>query len=230
MTKLRIKIILTAALLLLPFAAWSQKQIYTRSYMIRDFKGKTTRVVLDESCPLSPRLRQEVSLLWSVSPYEFCSPDEYESKKNSPECYFLRPEIRKGIFFLTLSRGGAKDAADALKRPVEVISIPVAGASDPAAGDCIYMPAFISLIQDFTEVAMDSELAAYRGLNAVRKRRPLDIRPVTVAEEAREAFLAHDGSAAVQVLVSPDGSTASKPRYRYVIGAGNYELYSYGKN
>lgn len=230
MKRLPGKILLSAAVLLLSLSVWGQKRIYTRSFMIQDFKSKTTKVVLDESNAFNAALRQEITSLWTVSPYEFCTKAEYDKQKNSPDCYFLHAETEKDIVFLTLSRGGKEDDADALKRPVTVLSIPVSGTRDTSGRSSVYMPAFISLMQDFTEAAMNSEMVAYQGLKAIKTKAPKDLRIYTDPDEAADAFLSNYEGSAVQLIISADGSSAGKPRYKMVIGTSGYELYSYGKN
>jgi len=224
------KYLLLAAVLLIPLSGWAQKRIYTRSFQIQDFKSKTTKVVLGGSRTFNASLRQEVTTFWTASPYEFCTPDEYESQKSSPDCYFLRPEISKGIIFLTLSRGGQKDATDAHKLPVTVVSLPVAGKDDDSELELACMPIFISILQDYVDAAINSEYVAYTGLRSICKRMPKDITVYTEPEEAREAIISQYTDSAVQILITPDGNPKSKPRYRLLVDTSSYALYSYGKN
>lgn len=223
------KYLLISAMLLLPISAWSQKNIYTRSFQIQDFKSKTTKVVLGGSPALNASLRQEVTSLWTASPYEFCTTSEFNSQKNSPECYFLHPEVSKGIIYLTLSRGGDKNASDARKLPITVVSIPIAGENDESGLELVFMPAYISLLQDYTEAALNSEVAAYSGLKAIRKPMPKGT-AVYSGKEAEEAFLSQYTGAAAGFIISPDGSPKSKPHYKWVIDTSSYALYHYGKN
>ena len=230
MTRLLRIFLLTLAVLLVPVAGWGQKRIYTRSYMIQDFKSKTTKVVLDKSIPFSQALRQEITTLWTVSPYEFCTKEDYEKQKKNPDCYYLHPEANKGIYYLVLSRGGNENDDSAVKRPVEVGSMPIEGLQDNSGKGSVYMPAYISLIQDFVEGAITSEAKAYRGVASLKKRMPSDTDVYTDPEEAREAFQYQYENAAVQVIITPDGKLTSKPRYKLVLGTLNYELFSYAKN
>lgn len=221
--------ILLLAALLLPFQAGAQKKIYTRSYMLQDFKSKTTKVVLGGDSRLNAALRRDVTSFWILSPYEFCSVAEYEKQKNSPDCYFLYPEISKGIVFLTLARGGKEDDPSAFKRPLMVGSVPVCGENDDTGSVNVYMPAYLTMIQDFVEVALDSEMKAYRGLSALARHAPRDTKVHTDPEEAAEAFRKMEPNGAVSIFITPDGNPASKPRYKLVFSTDGYELYFYGK-
>lgn len=224
------KILLLFALLLLPLTGWSQKRIYTRSVQIQDFKSKTTKVVLGQSPEFDEALRAELTSLWSASPYEFCTRKDYEKQKNSSDCYFLHTETEKGIIYLTLSRGGKKDAGDALSLPVTVLSMPIAGANDTSGSCLTYLPAYIILVQDFVEKAVNSEYVAYTGLKAIREKKPKGVKVYTDPAEALEAFDSQYVDAAAQIVITPDGNPKSKPRFRMIIDTSSYALYHYGKN
>ena len=224
------KILLLLAMLFLPLSIWGQKRIYTKSYRLQDFKSKTTKVVLSGSGPLYTSLRQEVTSLWTISPYEFCTNAQYEKQKTNPDICFLSIEKSRGIVFLTLSKGGRSDDSNALKRPMEIISIPIAGENDPSGQELIYMPAFISIIQDYTEAAMNSETAAYSGLKAIAHGVPRGVKVYSDPDEARRVFSGELPDSAVQIIISPDGSATSKPRHKLTFGTRDYSLYQYSKS
>ena len=221
------KLFLCMALLLLPLGAFCQKKVYTRSFRIQDFKTRTTKVVLDGPPSLVSALREDVTSLWSVSPYEFCTAAEYEQQKQDPSLYFLRPVVQKGLILLTLSKGGNDKDQNSLNNPMTIVSLPVCGENyeDPL----LYMPAFISIIQDYAEAATDSERVAYMGLGSICRPRPRGVKVCKDPEESRRLFISGDPSAAIRVVITPDGNTAAKPRCTVVFGAETYELYSYAK-
>ena len=219
------KLMLVLALFALPLTGFAQKKVYTRSFRIQDFKIKTTKVVLDGSPALVRALREDITTFWSVSPYEFCTPAEYEQQKADPSFYFLRPRTRKGIVYLTLTKGGKDGEQDALKAPMTLVEAPVAGESSEAS--LIYMPAFVSIIQDYMEAAMESEAKAYLGLSAASRIRPRNVKVCKDPSEAEKFFRSADGSAAVQVVITPDGTPAGKPCHRYIFNASTYELYAF---
>ncbi|MBR4809110.1 MAG: hypothetical protein IK031_02385 [Bacteroidales bacterium] len=217
-------------LLLLVFAgvaapAGAQKKIYTRSYRVQDFKSRTTKVVLGSAPGLDAVLREDITAFWTASAYEFCTPAEYEKQKTDPGSYFLRPVTEKGIVYLVLTKGGREKDADALKHPMNLVSVPVAG--ENWNGSLLYMPAFITMIQDYAEAAMTSERVAYSGLKGICRWRRPGTRVVKDPEEAASAFRDAREGVAVQVTITPDGSSASKPRHRLVFSADGYQLHSY---
>ncbi|MBR4827061.1 MAG: hypothetical protein IKZ91_04170 [Bacteroidales bacterium] len=204
-----LKILLLAAVLaFIPAIASAQKKIYTKSYRIQDFKSRTTMIVLGSNSKLDPSLREEVTALWTISPYEFCTPAQYDKLKSDPARYFLRPVTAKGIISLVLTKGGTDNSANVLETPMTLATIPIAG--EESLGTIAYLPAFLSILQDYVERALDSERIAYSGISAVKTRR-------------------HPEDKAITVLVSSDGTAASRPRYRYVIDPGTYQLYSFRK-
>jgi len=217
-------------LLLLAFAgialpAGAQKKIYTRSYRIQDFKSRTTKVVLGAVPALDATLREDVTSFWTSSAYEFCTPAEYERLKTNPDSYFLLPRTEKGIVYLTLSKGGREKDPDALKHPMTLVSVPVAG--EHWTGSLVFMPAFITMVQDFAEEAMASERVAYFGLGAICKGRKPGTRLVKDPEEAAKVFVEGSPDTAVRVDISPDGNPASKPRHRMVFSTDSFQLHSF---
>ncbi|MBP5721544.1 MAG: hypothetical protein J6W82_10860 [Bacteroidales bacterium] len=226
----RIASVLLLAVLFTPLWAQAQKRIYTRSYMLQDFRSKTTKVVLGGDAALNSALRQDIPSFWTITPYEFCTSAEYDKQKNNPDCYWLRPETVKGIVFLTLERGGKEDDASAFKRPFTVVSLPVCGERDNSGNATTYMPAFLSIIQDFTDVAIDSEVTAYRGLSSLAKHAPKGTKIYTDPAEAAAAFRNMEPDSAVSLFITPDGDPKSKPRHKLVFGTSGYELYAYGKH
>lgn len=224
------KYLLLFIFLLNSVSGWGQLRLYTRKYLIQDFMSKPTKVVLSGSREFRSSMRQEITALWTITPYEFCSQAEFNKQKDNSDCYFLHTEVNKGIVFLTLSRQGNKNDNDALKRPVTIIALPIYGEQDNSHRELIYMPAFISLIQDYAEAAFNSEIAAYRGLSAIRKRAPEGMVYYTDPAEADEAFISQYTNAASVVVVSPDGNPKSKPRYELSIGTSDYWLYRYAKH
>ena len=223
------KYFLLFILLLHSVSGWCQLRIYTRNFMIQDFKSKPTKVVLDGSPEFNAALRQEITSLWTITPYEFCTAADYKKQANSSDCYFLHTETGKGIVFLSLSRGGKKNDDDALKRPVTLAALPIRGEQDGSGRELTYMPAFISIIQDCAEAALNSECAAYRGLKAIKVRLPKHFTLYSDPAEADEAFVSQFTDAASLVVVSPDGRPGSKPRYEMAIGTSDYRLYRYAK-
>lgn len=163
----------TAAIIisiLLPVLASGQAQINTKKVKLGDFTQKVTKVVLSGNEFMDSALKDEVTARWRISPYEFCSLEEFNSMKTSEEYYFLiitngqfKKDSSPTIQFLTLVKGG-KGAAESIDGMLEVISMPIASAQFPSGREIVFLPAFLDIIQGYTLDSMEKDSNAYGGL------------------------------------------------------------------
>ena len=165
-------IICLLAGVLLPSEMFGQAQIYTRKEKLKDITAKTTKVVLNGDEMLNEAIKESVAATWTMSPYEFCSVEEFEKIKTSDKFYFLlvakgqqRKESEPGIDFLTLVKGG-EDASKSINDMLEVVSFPLRSASEPSGREFILLPAFLSIIQEHAQNLTSSEVKAYSTLSA----------------------------------------------------------------
>jgi hypothetical protein len=165
------RLIAFTALLLVTASLFAQGKVTTRKHLFADFTDKITKVVMSGNDILDGALRQEVVDLWTVSPFEFCSPAEYESLKKSDAWYFLlvtagqaKGEEEPMVRFLTLEKGGA-DSGDNVALRTEVISLPLCPVEGGSGRELVFLPALVKGVQDFAVQAMDSEKTAYSGMN-----------------------------------------------------------------
>ncbi len=157
---------------LLPSEMFGQAQIYTRKEKLKDITAKTTKVVLNGDEMLNEAIKESVAASWTMSPYEFCSVEEFEKIKTSDKFYFLlvakgqqRKESEPGIDFLTFVKGG-EDASKSINDMMEVVSFPLRSASEPSGREFILLPAFLSIIQEHAQNLTSSEVKAYSTLSA----------------------------------------------------------------
>ena len=158
-------------LLCVGLSLFAQGKVTTRKHMFADFSDKITKVVMCGNEVLDGALRQEVVDIWTASPFEFCSMAEYESLKKSDKYYFLvitagqaKGEEAPMVRFLTLEKGGA-DKGDNIALRTEVISLPLCPADGGDGRELVYLPALVKGVQEFALQAMESEKAAYSGMN-----------------------------------------------------------------
>ena len=163
------KFIVCIATVLFCVSAAAQAKLETKKFKIADFQDCITKVVLTGNDMADAFLRKEVVERWTISPFEFCSQEEFESLKTSPTTYFLMyvagqygHEIAPGIEFLTLVKGGA-EAVDGISAMTEVVSIP-SGPSGPDGREVNFLPALLDIIQNYTLKAIEKELASFAGL------------------------------------------------------------------
>lgn len=165
------RILILIASALLPVFAGAQAQINTKKIKIGDFTQKITKVVLTGNMFYDSLLEDEIVARWRVSPYEFCTLQEFEELKGNDEYYFLlttkgqfKKETEPGLQFLSLVKGGKK-AEGGIDDMLEVVSFPFASAEDPSGRENIFFPAFLDIIQDFTLESMEKDASGYTGLS-----------------------------------------------------------------
>ncbi len=164
------RLTLFLTLLCTGMALFAQGKVTTRKHLFADFSDKITKVVMSGNDIIDGVLRQEVVDLWTVSPFEFCSPAEYESFKKSDTYYFLlvtagqaKGEEAPMVRFLTLEKGGA-ESGDNIPLRTEVISLPLCPVEGGSGRELVFLPALVKGVQDFAAQAMESEKTAYSGM------------------------------------------------------------------
>ena len=220
---------LVLSLLSVSLSAAGQGKIYTRKVRLGDFPTRTTKVVLAGNSILELALREEIAVHWRISPYEFCSPEEYTSLRTSNDHYFLNLAHDEGIAFLILSKGGKDDEKESLKKPFEVVRVPIANYEDPSGRELVLMGAFLDIIQAFVEEAMVSDRTAYSGLSAANgnqlRGKVLYLDP----DRADEACLQQEPDALVGITIAPTQISFNTVCYKMLIAADTHELFYYDK-
>ena len=156
------RIIITFIAAMLCLTAWGQAQINTKSVKISDFTQKTTKIVLTGNSFFDASLKDEITAVWSISPYEFCTLEEFETLKTDDRFYFLlstkgkfKDEKEAGLQFFTLVKGG-KDAEKGINKMLEIVSLPFAAADNPSGREHIFLRAFRGSLVCCTEgLALD---------------------------------------------------------------------------
>lgn len=153
----------------IPTESDAQIKITTKKERLSDFERKTTKIVLSGNEFTDASLKQNVASIWTISPYEFCTQDEFESLKTSDNYYFLmivkgqnKKEVEAGLDFITLVKGG-EAAKDGISEMEEVVTMPFASSKWPSGRETIYLPATLDIIQEFTRNAMSTDLKGYSG-------------------------------------------------------------------
>ena len=161
-------IIITA--ILLPILMSAQAQINTKKVKISDFTQKVTKVVLSGNNFFDTTFQEEIIARWRISPYEFCTLEEFEEMKGNDNHYFLmltygqfKKETAPGLQFLTLVKGG-KGADKSIGDMLEIVSLPFASAEYPSGRELVFLPAFLDIIQNHTLASMENDFNGYGGL------------------------------------------------------------------
>ncbi|MBR5299853.1 MAG: hypothetical protein IKU36_06350 [Bacteroidales bacterium] len=164
------KLIILFTALIMPLMASAQAQITTKKVKIEDFTQKVTKVVLNGNPFYDTSFKDEIAARWRISPYEFCTLEEFESLKGNDGYYFLiltqgqfRKETAPGLQFISLVKGG-QGADKGIREMLEIVSLPFASAEYPSGRELIFLPAFLDIIQNHTLEAMENDFNAYGGL------------------------------------------------------------------
>ena len=165
------RILIFLAAVMMPALMSAQAQINTKKTKIADFTQKVTKVVMTGNMFYDGTLKDEIASRWRVSPYEFCTLEEFDALKTDDQYYFLmitegqfRKESEPGLQFLSLVKGG-KDAAEGIDKMLEIVSMPIASAEDPSGREIVFLPAFLDIIQNYSMDSMDKDINAYTGLS-----------------------------------------------------------------
>lgn len=252
------KILMIIALALMSASAFAQAQIDTKKVKIGDFTQKVTKVVLTGNALFDGVLQDEVAARWRISPYEFCTLEEFNSLKGSDKYYFLittkgqfKKETEPSLQFLTLVKGGSK-ASKGIDEMLEIVSLPIASAEDPSGRELVFLPVFLNIIQGYTLDSMDKDYNAYLGLSNYTSNisnasemnivfSESDIEP-TVEESDCASFVVTDEDSAdefitkntpntlVSYVVAPAEPVNGSFCYKMLIDAQTYDLYYYRKH
>lgn len=245
---------------LMPVLAGAQAQINTKKIKIADFPEKVTKVVLNGNDFIDLSLQEEVAARWRVSPYEFCTLEEFEELKTDDSYYFListknqfRRESEPGVQFLSLLKGG-KEAENGIGEMLEVTVVPVAAAENSTGREFVFLPAFLDIIQRHALESIEKDIIGYSGLahytedlKNIRDKRVVfadsDLSPemaaeekyfserIVVMEEDEADELFAEGTPGTVVSISVSPSdSANGYCYKMLIDAETHELYYYRRH
>lgn len=252
------KILLFFAFAIMTASAFAQAQIDTKKVKISDFTQKVTKVVLTGSALYDGVLQDEVAARWRISPYEYCTLDEFNSLKGNDKYYFLittkgqfKKEAEPSLQFLTLVKGG-RNASKGIDEMLEIVSMPISSADNPSGRELVFLPVFLTIIQEYTLDSMDRDYSAYLGLSnytsniskASEKNIVFsenDIAPnvemgdcasfiVTDEDSADEMIMNNAQNTLVSYVVAPAEPVNGSFCYKMLIDAQTYELYYYRKH
>lgn len=254
------KLIILITALIMPLMAGAQAQITTKKVKIEDFTQKVTKVVLNGNPFYDTSFKDEVAARWRISPYEFCTLEEFEGLKGNDSYYFLiltqgqfRKETAPGLQFISLVKGG-QGAEKGIGDMLEVVSLPFASAEYPSGRELIFLPAFLDIIQSHTLEAMENDFNAYGGLsntaqklgkagnmdiviseddlNSLVSKEMTDSEGMTVTDEddADSYMLDEVSGTLVSYVVAPSEPVKGSFCYKMLIDAQTHELYYYRKH
>ncbi len=224
------KFILAGMLMMLSLGgAFAQGKIYTRKAKLADFPTKTTKIIVGDNSLFEIALREDITARWRISPYEFSTPEEYERLKSDNNYYFLYLGEQDGLNYIIVEKGGKQDNNNGFNTPFEVVRMPFAASGNPSGNDSVYMGAFIDIIQNFVNEAMNSDKIAYDGLarlaNEQLKGKDIYLSP----ELSEQAYLESKNDSAVGLVIAPMIPDKNSHCYKMLIGTDSHELLYFKK-
>lgn len=254
------KLIILITALIMPLMAGAQAQITTKKVKIEDFTQKVTKVVLNGNPFYDTSFKDEVAARWRISPYEFCTLEEFEGLKGNDSYYFLiltqgqfRKETAPGLQFISLVKGG-QGADKGIGDMLEVVSLPFASAEYPSGRELIFLPAFLDIIQNHTLEAMENDFNAYGGLsNTAQKLGKAGNMDIVISEDDLNSLVSNEmtdsegmiitdeddadsymldevSGTLVSYVVAPSEPVKGSFCYKMLIDAQTHELYYYRKH
>jgi len=174
---LTIIILALVAMTIIPADLFGQAQIYTRKEKLKDITTKTVQVVMTGDEILDEALKQSVTSTWTMSPFEFCTQEEFNKIKSDSKFYFLivvkgqqRKESEPGIDLLTMVKGG-EGSDKSINDMLEVVTFPLRSAVDPSGREFVLLPAFLSIMQEHAQGLTSSEVKAYSTVGATDSKK-----------------------------------------------------------
>ena len=154
------KILLTLIAAALCLVAAGQARITTKRYRLSDFTERITKVVLPGNDIMDTSIKQAVLDGWRISPFEFCTTEEFKTLKKSSKYYFLLVS-NADVSYLTITRGGSEEGIGS----EEIVSIPLGDGDNFFGRERVFLPAMVEILQDYILKAMEKEKDSYAGLS-----------------------------------------------------------------
>ena len=171
------------------FSAAGQGKIETKKFRLQDLQEKITKVVMTGNDFRDGSLRQDVIARWNISPFEFCTLEEFESMKKDGNWYFLvvttghfSGEIEPGIDFLSFVKGDP-NAGEGVEGMLNIVSIPFGISGVGTGREIAMLPALLDIIQDFSLKAMERDLQGYSGLSIYNNPKKAKGKRILFAED-----------------------------------------------
>jgi hypothetical protein len=166
-------------------------------------------------------LKEEITSRWMVSPYEFCTVTDYTRDRYTSLYYFVRFTFDADFTYMTLTKSGDPDDENQLRQGFDVVMIPIAPAYMTGGDELVYLPAYIDILQEYINKAMESDKVAYRGLKAICSK---PVGPIhTERQTALDAFLAARPFENCRIEIT---SSSSDKKIEMVISTDTHELRS----
>lgn len=173
------------ALLLMQAALHAQVNISTKKVIISDLPDKTMMVVQTPNAALDSLVASGFASFWRISPFEYCSADEFLSGASSDKYYYFLvsdgnsadPKM-DGLATVSVFEGGftgkgtpdKSDINSVRKALYKVIEVPLCKAGTTAPGIEPILGPVLTAIQKYVEYSIENDIVGYIGMKAYTNR------------------------------------------------------------
>lgn len=220
------KYFLTLLLVLLPAALWAQGTIYTKSARLADFPQKTTKIVLSGQELLDDALKEEITSRWRISPYEFCSEEEFQATRTVSRYYYLHFIFDDEFTWMQLYKGGPA-SGNPLRTAMEVVSVPVASSEEATMDELVFLPAFIDMVQEYLLKALVSDKVSYQELKGIITKSRKGKFICNDEKEGRELFASGAKGTIIPIVVWGTPTGKHRHYWRMRVSTDDHLLYEY---
>jgi hypothetical protein len=163
------RIFLVLLLTAMTVSGYSQNPIKETREIFDNFGSKTTKVVVPSTSLADLMLRDAVERGWRISPFEFCTMEEYEKIRHNPDYFFLlrvegkfRKELEPKIEYLTLIKGGP-EVKRGLYSSKDMITLPLQRVDSDKTTHLHLLPVYIDVIQNHIYEVQSDLTLAFKG-------------------------------------------------------------------
>ncbi len=148
---------------------FAQKFIRETRNTFTGFGAKITKVVIPSNTLPDMVLRDAVNKGWRISPFEFCTVEEYERLKGDTSYFFLmrvdgryKKDLEPKIEYLTLLQGGPEVKRGTYNNK-NIITLPIQEAEDVSGVNLHLLPIYIDVIQNHIYKIQKDVTLAFKG-------------------------------------------------------------------
>lgn len=148
---------------------FAQKFIRETRNTFTGFGAKITKVVIPSNTLPDMVLRDAVNKGWRISPFEFCTVEEYERLKGDTSYFFLmrvdgryKKDLEPKIEYLTLLQGGPEVKRGTYNNK-NIITLPIQEAEDVSGANLHLLPIYIDVIQNHIYKIQKDVTLAFKG-------------------------------------------------------------------
>ena len=169
MLKIMKNTVLFTLLLIFSTNVFGQRFLAETRETFDHFGRHITKVVIPSTTLPDMSLRDAVEKGWKISPYEFCTMEEYEEIKMDNNYFFLmrvdgkyRREMEPGLEYITLIRGGA-EIRSGMYSSHDIITLPLQPINDWSGTYLNLLPAYIEIFQNHIYRVQKDITLAFKG-------------------------------------------------------------------